>query len=226
MTYPNDIDPVVRPVDGSSLVNAASIDDICDTLNGVTGELGAVPSGGSATVAARLTGMDTAISARAFVAHSHGNSEIDDGAITEPKLNDSLKSGVRAYKGTLQNVANATSTRVVFATENFDERNEWWNGYRFEADYAGRYLVMAQVTYGTSIPFEAQAWIKCSSGVVYDLQPIWTNVNADNTIKLADLVELAAGQYIEIWTVHWKGSQATVKAGADLTHVSIARALS
>jgi hypothetical protein len=116
MTYPNDVDAVDRVVDGTTLINKASIDDICDTLDGVTGELGTLPKGAHATVKARLDSSDTSIAT--LVNKTQGFSWVSDLTQFDNKTRHKLRttfwdstegdgSDIRQVRGDLEVAANA-----------------------------------------------------------------------------------------------------------------------
>jgi hypothetical protein len=63
-------------MDATGFKGSEVIDGLSDELEAVATELGANPSGSSATVAARLDGVDTALSGKAATVHSHTTSDV------------------------------------------------------------------------------------------------------------------------------------------------------
>lgn len=56
--YPNDTTNVVRPIDDVDDVDAASINDLCDAIDAIIDELGAVPKDTASDVADRLDSIE------------------------------------------------------------------------------------------------------------------------------------------------------------------------
>jgi len=56
--YPTDTTDVTRPIDDVDDVDAASIDNLCDTVDAIVDELGATPSDTETDVADRLDGIE------------------------------------------------------------------------------------------------------------------------------------------------------------------------
>jgi hypothetical protein len=112
MTYPNDIDPVSRPVDGTTLVNKASIDDLCDTVDAITTELGTVPKGGFSDVKARLVDIEADVDGKANSSHSHDTSDLVDDCITQPKIDAGAVGSGELATGCIDN-ANKINSGVI-----------------------------------------------------------------------------------------------------------------
>jgi hypothetical protein len=70
-TYPGGIPSLTRPTsgdpanDGSTTDATVVVDRISDEVEAIAGELGVNPSGGSATVVARLDALDTTVAGKA-----------------------------------------------------------------------------------------------------------------------------------------------------------------
>lgn len=81
-SYPGAIPSLVRPAHGdpandSSTTDATVVvDAISDEIEAIATELGVNPSGGSATVVARLDALDTTVSGKAATSHAHATSDI------------------------------------------------------------------------------------------------------------------------------------------------------
>jgi hypothetical protein len=86
-TYPGGIPSLSRP-SGSTLMDAAGfkgsevIDGQADEIEAIATELGVNPSGGSATVVARLDALDTTVSGKAAASHTHTAANVTDFAET------------------------------------------------------------------------------------------------------------------------------------------------
>ena len=110
-----------------------------------------------------------------------------------------------------QTIADNTNTAVQFNSEAFDSVNGHdtvTNNSRYTAVYDGIYLVTYAIPWvNTSVELKTAAWIHKSDGTEFapcELYKNTFNVTISNTGSHP--VTLAAGEYVEIYVWHDKGS--------------------
>lgn len=115
--YPNDITPVTRPIDTVTLVGKASVDDHADHIDAIEEELGVLPKGGYATVAARLASMGEAIVAKADASHTHGASTLEDNSVGSSEIQTDAVGSSEIAESAVGNseIANAAVNQIKLA---------------------------------------------------------------------------------------------------------------
>jgi hypothetical protein len=83
MTYPPD--PPTTKVTGET-IEAAHVNELGTKLNEVVTELGTAPKGASASLTARLSSIDSALTGKANSSHTHGASDIASGVVAPARL--------------------------------------------------------------------------------------------------------------------------------------------
>lgn len=130
-------------------------------------------------------------------------------------------SRARAYRSTNQDCANETLTQIQFNTENFDNLNEYDNAvnYRFTAQATGYYLVIGNVflddmsaTTTVRIYIYKNGSSHAERGII-----------GAHKIGIADVVYLAAGEYVDIRCSHNRGYGVWILPGSENTFIAVHR---
>ncbi|RLI42029.1 hypothetical protein DRO69_10845 [Candidatus Bathyarchaeota archaeon] len=136
----------------------------------------------------------------------------------------SKQSRMRAYRsGSNQDVGAGASAKVQFNGVSYDEHNEFdeATNYRFTATKAGYYLVQACITYdGTAdqVMFSAEIF---KNGSRKALARNHASGTSSLSIVLTDVVYLAAGDYIEIYSYNGHTGTLGIAHGEDITYLAI-----
>lgn len=211
--YPNRTDDI-------DWIYAVRYNEIKNEMIALCAELGISPSGGYATVVARLNAwladkifegnssvevIDTGADGRVVITTE--GVEVgkfhSDGIVDFPK-----QSRTRVYRATtVQSIATATWTKVQFNGESYDEQNEFDSAstYRFTATKAGYYHISSTLR-----------WVDLADGLLLFMSA-WKNgaqigANLNVTSKVGSqstflevVISLAANDYIELHTYHIAG---------------------
>ena len=188
-------DAKIASVDGSKLVGLAS-----------------VPAGsGRLPKANAPTSLQTSGSVDALTIATTG-------PITLP-----LQSAARAYRNGGQNISDGTATKVQLNAESYDVLGEFdsTTNNRFTATVAGYYQVNGQVVYpGPDANTRIRAMIyKNGAEVAANLNTL--AYSTDCGVHVSDIVSLAIGDYLELYTqVDGSGTEA-ITGAATATYMSI-----
>ena len=135
--------------------------------------------------------------------------------------------GARAYRATTdQAITTDTWTKIQLNAETFDIDGEFdpTTNYRFTAKKAGYYLVCGALKYqnvAASLPFHIAFY---KNGAVYSQIRTFSMASAgdDQGIGMSDIIYLAIGDYVELWTWHYMGGPTkNILNGSDITFLSI-----
>jgi hypothetical protein len=112
-----------------------------------------------------------------------------------------------------QSIVTATPTKVQFDTETHDPDSVYdITNYRYDSNVAGYYLVSAAIMY-SNLNDTDYFYIKIyKTGAEYSAHYMHTGGANDNTSHITDMVYLGATDYLEIYSGHTKGSNATIEA--------------
>ena len=152
--------------------------------------------------------------------------EVNDGGIVDfPK-----QSRVRAGHSTAQTIATATATKLQYDTEIFDNQSEYDNStnYRFTATKAGEYYVDGHLV------FDSCAWsagndiqlilYKNGSAVSrLDYSRVQANITTFMQARGADVIYLSAGDYVELYILHGRGSDTDTYGDTMYSFFSISK---
>lgn len=131
-----------------------------------------------------------------------------------------------------QNIANNTVTVIDYGTQVIDTAAAVTTGasWRFTAPIAGNYLVAAKVLYSGSTGWADTEFMLLSvykNGSLYGHLSRSDNYSSASSVLLGIngvlIVNLAAGEYIDIRTQHTNGAALALLASAVHNHVSIVR---
>lgn len=148
------------------------------------------------------------------------------------------QSRARAYRNANQTINNNTWTKIQFNTENYDEQSEFDNStnYRFTAKEKGFYQVNARAEFDFSslgIPGNQNSYILIAIRVNNNVSSFGNklglnnndgNFNAirnNNAPIVTDILELGAGDYIEIFIFQNTGGNYSIIGGSANTYVAI-----
>lgn len=131
-----------------------------------------------------------------------GQTVYNSGIIDYPK-----QSAVRVYLASDQSIPTSTTTKLLFATESYDEQNEWASN-KFTVTKPGKYLITVNVH---SNPFDGniyKLYIYKNGAIVTRLE---TTMGASifDSAEMSDTLELAASDYIEFYVFHSAGINRT-----------------
>jgi hypothetical protein len=131
--------------------------------------------------------------------------------ITEIPSNYSAKFLARI--NTNQSIATATITKVAFDTEIFDTANAYdTTNYRFTAPIGGYYLIGFDVSWGVYSAGHQVFMYIYKNGAIYAKPLIPFRDSGSDVVStgtFSKVVELAAGDYVEAFVQHNRGSAAT-----------------
>lgn len=132
-------------------------------------------------------------------------------------------SSVRAYRNGVQAVAQDSATKVEFNAESYDKRGEFdsTTNYRFTCVLPGRYLIKTQIAWGgveSGEVFELRIY---KNGSQYSLSFYVTPNTSIITQSHSDILDLAAGDYIEIYVRHDGTVSQDISSGEDRSFLVI-----
>lgn len=119
------------------------------------------------------------------------------------------QSAARAHIGgdTHQTIPTADYTKVELATETYDIQGEFdsTTHYRFTATNAGIYLITGQVNYISPVVNKQYSALIFKNGVTTMFPYVHSSTTDGVTSVTIDILSLAAGDYVELWTYHNAG---------------------
>jgi len=133
-------------------------------------------------------------------------------------------SRARAYRDTsAQSIAASTNVKVELNAESYDEQGEFDSStnYRFTATKAGYYLVCAAIEYAgmdDGVRYKASIY-KNGTEVARNYQR--AGGTGSQAVTISDIVYLAAGDYLELWTKHESSGAQDISYGSALTFMAI-----
>lgn len=128
--------------------------------------------------------------------------------------------------GAKPSIPTGTITKVQFNGEIYDTDSEYDNvtNYRFTPTETGLYNVSATVRWfdflSTGVINNIYIY---RSGSLYSKNEYKSGVSVNNTISINDVVQITAGQYIEIFVDHAHGSNRQLNDGTSQSHFSVTR---
>jgi len=128
----------------------------------------------------------------------------------------------RAYMSSAQSVPTGVATKLVFDGESYDYGSKFDDvtNYRYTPGRAGLYLITAQAQVASGSAKHAAIYLY-KNGAVYTIGIKGSpNVSEDQGSVVTDLVLLDDDDYLEIYMLHAKGSNATVNVGETQTNFS------
>jgi hypothetical protein len=117
------------------------------------------------------------------------------------------------YATTWQSIPNATWTKVILNTEDYDVLGEFdpLTNYRFTALNAGYYFALGQITY-TGPPANTLMVLSIYKNGSAFTRVSLSSPNATNEFAFfsSDVIPLSVGDYLELWTYHLAGSDQSI----------------
>ena len=143
----------------------------------------------------------------------------DDGILDLAK-----QSRVRSYRAVSnQTISYDTYTKIQLNAENYDNQNEFdsTTNYRFTATKAGYYQVNAIINWSTNVDTKRYAAMIYKNGGGVD--SAWNHApgGLGMCVVVSDIIYLAAGDYLELYTYHDATADQTVVSGSDGTYMAI-----
>ena len=144
----------------------------------------------------------------------------------EIRLDRFRKNSARARISADQSITNITATALALDVEDFDTgglHSNTTNNSRFTAVVAGKYYVCGGAEFTANATGERRAYILKNGTTAYAEERHTNNGGSwVTTLNVSDIVDLAVGDYVEIFVYHSKGSALTTVAANLHTFGSIA----
>jgi len=135
------------------------------------------------------------------------------------------QSSARAYLGTDQTgVSNLTWTKVELDSESWDTRGEMdtTTNHRFTATDAGKYLVVAGIAFSAAVT--TYGWIAIYvNGAQLRLGPKTEALGGKVLTNISAILDLDAGDYIELWGYFNSDGAEDIESGSSLTYLEISK---
>lgn len=144
--------------------------------------------------------------------------DFDTTGLSAPNYYGWERTRIRVYRGTsVQIVGTAIETRVEFNAESWDEQIEFdaVTNYRFTATKPRAwYTIKANIVWDTVTDLNIR---------IYKNTSLFSQKNACNQseVSIDDVLQLDAGDSIEIKTIQQSGADANIQVGADKTFLNI-----
>jgi hypothetical protein len=132
---------------------------------------------------------------------------------------------ISVYRSGTQSLATSTSTQVQWNAEIADPGSDFdsTSGYDYVVPTTGRYLINSQVVI-ESISGDSQIWISIYiNGSQVHFTRLSTPIATSPSVHIAAILDLTAGQSVEIWAMHNTSSARNVASGNDRSFLMIQR---
>ena len=198
------------------------IDQTTMTGDAIIGTTLEVASGKLKVRAAGITSNEMANNSVVTASIADSNvttAKIADSNVTQAKLASNVVGNgpaFRAYPSSNQSIPNATDTKVLLQTEEYDTNSNFENS-RFTPTVAGYYLIKGNVAYASSrTSITAQIY---KNGLLYSSG---TRVSGTGTASLSvDIVYLnGSSDYVELYTRHLEGVSVNTDPTSTATNFS------
>jgi len=133
-------------------------------------------------------------------------------------------SQIRAYLSAAdQSIPNTTYTKVTLDGETFDVLSEFDNAvnYRFTAKTAGYYLATGHIRYKDPVADKSLFAVLYKNGVLYTAIGNQSAYTSRISTSVIDLIYLAIGDFIELWTWHDCGVAEDIQADETRTFLTV-----
>jgi hypothetical protein len=126
----------------------------------------------------------------------------------------------RAYQGTFQTIANNTFTKITLDTVDYDPNGNFdaTTNYRWTCPAAGYYAVSGAVKTNAVAGSTVVYIEKNGAGVVDTYTP---SGGQGGWSQAADVLLLAAGDFLELWIFQDSGGPANTVTGSPLTRLAV-----
>jgi len=137
-------------------------------------------------------------------------------------------SKARAYRNSsAQVISNDISTKVQLNAETFDVDSEFdiATNYRFTAKTAGYYLVTGQIgyLYSSTVDGKRYSCIIRKNNATAAENCCQSASSAQNYLRcnVSDIIYLGVNDYVELFTSHTSGVNASIANGSDITFLAV-----
>lgn len=137
-----------------------------------------------------------------------GNPYRNSGAVSVANISNPYKA--RAKRTSSQSIANSTWTKVQLNAEDYDTGANFdsTTNFRFTVPVSGSYYIKGRTTFGGAL-FVSLAAIYVN-GSIWDSIASDNRSYTDNMAQVSDVIELKAGDYVELYTWHSFGANASL----------------
>jgi hypothetical protein len=182
------------------------------------------PSGKYCIVRSQSTGGGNNFPLNDFVA-AGSVGWVSDSAIKLGRITASNPTRARCHLALSQAFAAGVATRVAIDTKTIDDRGEVdLVNHRIKPDLPGLYRVFGQITLGAVTTANAVGTLAIQVGGG-NIKQRKIQQNSNLSYDIEDLVEVAAGQFVELWFTSGEASASlSVNNGPTLTTLSVVQA--
>jgi len=177
---------------------------------------------GNITVSRPLSGSGASLTSLPAANLTGTLPAIDGSNLTGIGLSDEW---ISVYRNTTQSIPDSTNTQVQFNAETADPSSDFdsSSGYDYVVPTTGRYLVTANITI-ESVPDakDLRVFIYVNGSSVH-YNRLSTGVAESPSPSVTAIMNLTAGQSIEIWVKHNSGSARNIGSGNDRSYFMIQR---
>lgn len=136
------------------------------------------------------------------------------------------QSGCAGYLGTAQSINNASATKVMFDTKEYDLQNEYDNvtNYRFTATKDGKYLITCKITFSDALNTTDRIFVSIyKNGSEYKNSDVGGSNGTYQGPIISTVVHLVAGDYIEFYVYQATGASKSLCNSPSYTYFSITK---
>jgi hypothetical protein len=133
-------------------------------------------------------------------------------------------SKARAYRdSSVQDIPTGEVTKIELNAESYDVNSEFdpTTNYRFTAKKAGYYMVRANITYSEVTADKYYRALIRKNGATVAGSYAHPSSTSYLSVSIDDIISLAVGDYIELFTAHNAGEARNVLNDATGTYLSI-----
>jgi len=130
----------------------------------------------------------------------------------------------RAYLSTVdQSIPDITWTKIELNAESYDNQNEFdsTTNYRFTATEAGYYFASGKIVYTAVVDQKNYIVAIYKNGIRVSQKHTNASGTARAGVAVSDVIYLAEGDYLELWTYHDSGATKYVIYNSWLTFLTI-----
>lgn len=122
-----------------------------------------------------------------------------------------------------QTINDVTATKIQFNSELYDIGGDFdsTTNYRFTAPSDGIYFISSNLWFNTATAGVINAYIKDQSANEYKMQ--YSKAASAESVHIDTVLNLSAGNWIEIWVFHISGTTQSVSSGTGLTWLSVTK---
>ncbi|RLB06414.1 MAG: hypothetical protein DRG83_00090 [Deltaproteobacteria bacterium] len=161
--------------------------------------------------------LETSNTIDAYISSNKWLSVLTSGIVKFPR-----QSACKAYLSASQTIASATWTKVQLDTTEYDVQGEFDTAnYRFTATEAGKYLVIGQIRI-QSMTGQKPMGVRISKNGGSQAEFIcYTGYTGHSSVAISTVVDLAAGDYIELFAYQNSGASKDLFSDSYYTFMAI-----